>query len=357
MTASSSNAQRPLSSLLVTGGAGFIGSAFIRWLFRDPSFSGRVVNYDLLTYAGNLENVASFVDPDRYSFVRGDICDRKLVLATCEEHKVDTIVHFAAESHVDRSILGPSAFVETNVMGTFNLLEVVRALPRIHFHHVSTDEVFGSLGPEGAFVEDSPYRPNSPYSASKAASDHLLRAYSHTYGVSTTLSNCSNNYGPFHFPEKLIPLMILNMLEGKPLPVYGDGSNVRDWLFVDDHAEAIWLVLRQGASGSTYNVGGRAEWQNLPLLKKLITIVAEQAGKDASALERLITFVKDRPGHDLRYAVDCSKIERELGWRSRHDLDAGLSETVRWYLDNQPWVERVRSGAYREWLDKNYGSR
>lgn len=357
MTARSESSNRPLQSLLVTGGAGFIGSAFIRWLFRQPAFNGKIVNYDLLTYAGNLENVANFVDESRYAFVRGDIGNKDQVLATCEEHEIDTIVHFAAESHVDRSILGPGAFVQTNVVGTFSLLEVVRARPKIHFHHVSTDEVFGSLGPEGAFVEDSPYQPNSPYSASKAGSDHLVRAYFHTYGVSTTLSNCSNNYGSFQFPEKLIPLMILNMLEGKPLPVYGDGSNVRDWLFVDDHAEAIWLVLQRGAPGSTYNVGGRAEWKNLPLLKKLIGIVAEQAGKEAAALERLITFVKDRPGHDLRYAVDCSKIERELGWRPRHDLEAGLAETVRWYLDNQTWVERVRSGAYREWLDKNYGSR
>jgi dTDP-glucose 4,6-dehydratase len=357
MTASSASSNRPLSSLLVTGGAGFIGSAFIRWLFRQPSFRGRIVNFDLLTYAGNLENVNSHVDESRYAFVRGDICNKDQVLAACEQHGIDTIVHFAAESHVDRSILGPAAFVQTNVMGTFSLLEVVRAKPSIHFHHVSTDEVFGSLGPEGAFVEESPYQPNSPYSASKAGSDHLVRAYSHTYGTSTTLSNCSNNYGPFQFPEKLIPLMILNMLEGKPLPVYGDGSNVRDWLYVDDHAEAIWLILNEGATGGTYNVGGRAEWKNLALLRRLIEIVAAEAGKDAAGIERLITFVKDRPGHDQRYAVDCSKIERELGWRQGHDLDSGLRETVRWYLDNQQWVERVRSGAYREWLEKNYSDR
>lgn len=355
-----SGTPRPLRALLVTGGAGFIGSAFIRWLFEQRRFQGKVVNYDLLTYAGNLENVATVAgasNDGRYVFVRGDICDQKQVLATCEEHGIDTIVNFAAESHVDRSILGPSAFVQTNVFGTFALLEVVRANPHIHLHHVSTDEVFGSLGPEGAFVEDSPYRPNSPYSASKAASDHLVRAYGHTYGISITLSNCSNNYGPYQFPEKLIPLMILNMLEGKPLPVYGDGSNVRDWLYVDDHAEAIWLVLERGASGSTYNVGGRSEWKNLDLLRRLIAIVAEETGKPAADLERLITFVKDRPGHDLRYAVDCTKIERELGWRPRHDLEAGLRETVRWYLQNPGWVERVRSGAYREWLETNYGKR
>ena len=348
--------ERKLGCLLVTGGAGFIGSAFIRYLFRNPEFTGRVVNYDALTYAGNLDNVAGAVDEARYRFVRGDICERELLHATCKEHAVDTIVHFAAESHVDRSILGPSAFVQTNVIGSFAVLEVVRALG-LHLHHVSTDEVFGSLGETGLFTEDSPYRPNSPYSASKAASDHLVRAYAHTYGVSTTLSNCSNNYGPYHFPEKLIPLMVLNMLEGKPLPVYGDGMNVRDWLYVDDHAEAIWLILKRGKAGETYNVGGRAEWANLPLLKKLIGIVADETGRERQKLEELITFVKDRPGHDRRYAVDSSKIERELGFEQRHDLESGLVETVRWYLKNDAWVQRVRSGAYREWLEANYASR
>jgi len=352
-----SRADRSPRTLLVTGGAGFIGSAFIRYLFRQPSFSGRVINYDLLTYAGNLENVAGAVDEQRYEFVRGDIRDRDQVLKLCEAHGVDTIVHFAAESHVDRSILGPGAFVETNVMGTFALLEVVRARPQLHFHHVSTDEVFGSLGPDGAFTEESPYRPNSPYSASKAASDHLVRAYVHTYGISATLSNCSNNYGPYHFPEKLIPLMILNMLERKPLPVYGDGSNVRDWLYVDDHAEAIWLLLQRAPSGSTYNVGGRAEWQNLALLKELIQVVARETSVTANELEALITFVKDRPGHDQRYAVDCRKIEQDFGWSPRHDLSAGLTDTVRWYLKNPDWVARVRSGAYREWLATNYDAR
>ena len=348
---------RSFRSILVTGGAGFIGSAFIRWLFRQPAFHGRIVNYDALTYAGNLENVEGSVVPERYAFVLGNICDREAVLAACEKHAVDAIVNFAAESHVDRSILGPGAFVQTNVMGTFALLEVVRARPQIHFHHVSTDEVFGSLGPEGAFTEESPYRPNSPYSASKAASDHLLRAYGHTYGISNTLSNCSNNYGPYQFPEKLIPLMIANLLENKPLPVYGDGTNVRDWLYVDDHAEAIWAVMCRGACGSTYNVGGRAEWQNLALLKRLIAIVAEETGQDAAAFERQITFVKDRPGHDQRYAVDCSKIERELGWQPRHDLSSGLRETVRWYLQHGAWVERVKTGAYRQWLEANYDAR
>lgn len=354
---SSASASRPLKSLLVTGGAGFIGSAFIRWLFKNSDFQGKIVNYDALTYAGNLDNVVGAVDPERYQFVRGDICDRDLVLKTCEAHAIDTIVNFAAETHVDRSILGPGAFVQTNVMGTFALLEVARARPETHFHHVSTDEVFGSLGPTGAFTEDSPYQPNSPYSASKAASDHLLRAYAHTYGLSTTLSNCSNNYGPFQFPEKLLPLMIANMLEGKPLPVYGDGTNVRDWLYVDDHAEALWLVLSGGRAGETYNVGGRSEWANLALLKRLIAVVAEEAKRDAGELDRLITFVKDRPGHDQRYAVDCSKIERDLGWKPRHDLSAGLRDTVRWYLANAAWVKRVQSGAYREWMEQNYAAR
>ncbi|MGC4094458.1 MAG: dTDP-glucose 4,6-dehydratase [Polyangiaceae bacterium] len=348
---------RPLSSLLVTGGAGFIGSAFIRYLFRQPSFQGRIVNFDLLSYAGNIENVEGHVEPARYQFVRGDIGDRDAVLAACDAHGVDTIVHFAAESHVDRSILGPGAFVQTNVNGTFSLLEVVRARPHVHFHHVSTDEVFGSLGTTGAFSEESPYRPNSPYSASKAAADHLVRAYAHTYGVATTLSNSCNNYGPYQFPEKLVPLMILNMLAGRPLPVYGDGSHVRDWLHVDDHAEAIWLVLQRGAQGGAFNVGGRAEWQNLRLVKELVRVVAAEAGMSESALESLITFVKDRPGHDQRYAVDCSKIERELAWSPRHDLTSGLRDTVRWYLANQRWVERVQSGAYREWLQANYVSR
>jgi dTDP-glucose 4,6-dehydratase len=354
---SPASAPRKLGCLLVTGGAGFIGSAFIRYLFRQPSFTGKIINYDLLTYAGNLDNVAGAVDEGRYRFVHGDICDRDRLLKTCDDEGVDTIVHFAAESHVDRSILGPGAFVQTNVVGTFQVLEVIRARPSLHLHHVSTDEVFGSLGATGLFTEDSPYQPNSPYSASKAGSDHLVRAYAHTYGISATHSNCSNNYGPFQFPEKLVPLMVLNMLEGKPLPVYGDGMNVRDWLYVDDHAEAIWLVLQSGKTGESYNVGGRAEWANLPLLHRLIEIVAEQAGREVAALKNLITFVKDRPGHDRRYAVDSSKIETELGFRQAHNLDTGLAETVRWYIDNRAWVERVRSGAYREWIEKNYATR
>ncbi len=348
---------RSPESLLVTGGAGFIGSAFIRRLFADASFKGKVVNLDLLTYAGNPENLRGAVDASRYQLVRGDIGDQQLVDALCEEHRVDAIVNFAAESHVDRSILGPGVFVQTNVVGTYALLEVVRKRPQIHFHHVSTDEVYGSLGATGLFTEETPYDPSSPYSASKAASDHLVRAYQRTYGISTTVSNCSNNYGPYHFPEKLIPLMILNLFEGKELPVYGDGLNVRDWLFVDDHAEALWVILTRGRSGQTYNVGGNNEWTNIAIVKRLIELVAELRGIQVAELSRLIRFVKDRPGHDRRYAIDSSKLQRELGWAPKHDLDGGLRETVRWYADNGAWVSAVRSGSYREWLEANYTAR
>ena len=351
------NNPRDPKKLLVTGGAGFIGSAFIRYLFAQPEFSGSIVNLDALTYAGNPENLVGHVDDARYHFARGDIADHELVGRLVGEHAIDTIVNFAAESHVDRSILGPGVFVQTNVVGTFRLLEVVRQNPHVHFHHVSTDEVYGSLGPTGAFTEETAYHPNSPYSASKAASDHFVKAYAHTYGISTTLSNCSNNYGPYHFPEKLIPLMILNMLEGKPLPVYGDGMNVRDWLYVDDHAEAIWTILRGGKGGETYNVGGSNEWPNIAIVHKLLELVAELAGRERASLEALITYVKDRPGHDRRYAVDSSKLQGELGWRPRHDLESGLRDTVRWYLDNPTWIERVRTGAYREWLEANYEQR
>jgi dTDP-glucose 4,6-dehydratase len=354
-------AVRPLQSLLVTGGAGFIGSAFIRHLFKTPSFSGRIVNLDALTYAGNLENLDGHVDAARYTFVKGDIRDQALLEKLFVDHGVDCVVHFAAESHVDRSIHGPKDFLETNIMGTFSILEAVRARAAagqtIHLHHVSTDEVFGSLGDEGFFTEETRYDPRSPYSASKAASDHLVRAYAHTYHLPTTLSNCSNNYGPYHFPEKLIPLMILNCLDGKALPVYGDGQNIRDWLFVDDHAEAIWLILQKAGVDSSWNVGGRNEWKNLDLLHKLIEVVAEEAGRDVAKLRAQIVFVKDRPGHDRRYAIDCSRIERELGWTPKHDFESGLRKTVRWYLDHAVWVEHVKSGAYKTWLDTNYAGR
>lgn len=343
--------------VLVTGGCGFIGSAFIRYLLQHPDFLGRVVNLDAMTYAANAENVAGVADSGRYTFAQGDIADTQRVLALCREHSIDAIVHFAAESHVDRSIVGPGAFIQANIVGTFQLLQVVRELPQVHFHHVSTDEVYGSLGPTGLFTESTPYDPSSPYSASKAASDHLVRAYARTYGLSTTLSNCSNNYGPYQFPEKLIPLMITNLVDGKPLPVYGTGANVRDWLYVDDHVEAIWSIVQRGRRGETYNIGGEAEWANLALVHRLIEVVAGITGREVATLEKQITFVADRPGHDARYAIDCSKLKSELGWAPRHDLQSGLLDTVRWYLEHQEWVGRVKSGAYREWLDQNYAQR
>jgi dTDP-glucose 4,6-dehydratase len=348
---------RKLNNLLVTGGCGFIGSAFVRRMFRDPLFAGTIVNLDKLTYAGNVENVEGHVERSRYNLVVGDILDAPLVMRTCKEWNIDTIVHFAAESHVDRSIDGPMVFIETNVLGTARLLEVARELKSVHFHHVSTDEVFGSLGPVGKFTETTPYDPRSPYSASKAGSDHLVRAYGHTYGLSVTVSNCSNNYGPYQFPEKLIPLMILNMLDRKKLPVYGDGGNVRDWLHVDDHVDAIWSVLKSGDSGQTYNVGGNAERTNLQLIELLIDAVASATDTSADTLKGLIEYVRDRPGHDRRYAIDASKIATELGFSPRHDLERGLRDTVAWYLSNREWVERVRSGSYRDWIAKNYSNR
>ena len=350
------NVRNP-TNILVTGGLGFIGSSFVRYLFERQLVHGRMVNVDALTYAANPMNVEGHVDPDRYVFIRGDICTNGLVTGLCREHSIDTIVHFAAETHVDRSIHGPEAFVMSNVIGTFRLLEAVRAMPSIHFHHVSTDEVYGSLGQTGLFTESTPYNPHSPYSASKAASDHFVRAYTDTYGISTTISNCSNNYGPYQFPEKLIPLMILNMLARKPLPVYGDGGNVRDWLYVDDHAEAIWTIVTKATAGATYNVSGATERTNLELLRQLMQTVAGATGTPVAELEALITFVKDRPGHDRRYALDASKLRSELGWAPRHDLDTGLRDTVGWYLENSAWIDSVRSGGYRDWIEKNYGDR
>lgn len=332
--------------LLVTGGAGFIGSAFIRHLLKKPHFSGFILNLDLLTYAGNLDNLCEVEADPRYLFVQGDIGQQAFVEHLCQEHAIDTIVHFAAESHVDRSIEGPQAFLQTNVLGTFNLLEVVRRIPSIHFHHVSTDEVYGCLADTGFFTEESPYRPNSPYSASKAASDHFVRAYHKTYGLSTCISNCSNNYGPYQFPEKLVPLMILNCLERKPLPIYGEGSNVRDWLFVDDHAEAIWRLLTRGQGGQTYTIGGEQEWRNIDLVRTIAHEVARQEGVDPQELLALIAYVKDRPGHDFRYAIDCSKIKHELGWRPTVNFSACLNQTIAWYRSHPEWVERVRTGLY-----------
>jgi dTDP-glucose 4,6-dehydratase len=354
---------RSLTNVLVTGGAGFIGSNFIRFLLGRPEFSGRIVNVDTLTYAGNLENLrdveASFADK-RYFFEKADICDFDRMKQIYAAYDVDTVVHFAAETHVDRSIYGPKDFIQTNIMGTFSLLEAARGKWEnrndVIFHHVSTDEVFGSLGESGFFSETTPYDPKSPYSASKASSDHIVRALHHTYGLPVTISNCSNNYGPYQFPEKLIPLAILNLLDGKPVPVYGDGKNVRDWLFVDDHARAIWTILRKGESGRTYTVGGGNEWENLRLVNQLCEKVAVQMGKPKDSLTRLITLVKDRPGHDRRYAIDCSRIMSELGWRNETDFPTGLDLTIRWYRDHPDWVRRVRTGDYRSWMEKNYGA-
>jgi dTDP-glucose 4,6-dehydratase len=355
---------REFNTILVTGGAGFIGSNLIRYLLGSAGVAAKVVNLDALTYAGNLESLADVQEacgPARYQFERADIRDPAAVRTVFERHHPDAVIHLAAESHVDRSIVGPRDFLETNILGTFNLLEAARAAWKnrddVLFHHVSTDEVFGSLGPTGAFTETTPYDPRSPYSASKAGSDHLVLAYHHTYGLPVTLSNCSNNYGPFQFPEKFLPLMIMNMLEGKSLPVYGDGRNVRDWLYVDDHAAAIWLIMTQGVPGGKYNVGGENEWENVQLLRAVMKAVARRTGRDASDYERLITFVKDRPGHDRRYAMDCSMIRRQLGWSPRLPFAEGLQRTVDWYIDNPTWISRVRSGAYREWIEKNYGRR
>lgn len=348
---------RKPGNVMVTGGCGFIGSALIRHLFRQPSFDGRLVNLDALTYAGNPDNVAEVAADPRYLLVHGDITDGDLVDRVIRDEEIATIIHCAAESHVDRSIVAPGAFIQTNIVGTYALLEAVRKSPHVHFHHVSTDEVYGSLPETGRFLETSPYQPNSPYAASKAGSDHLVRAYAHTFGLSVTLSNCSNNYGPYQFPEKLLPLMILNMLERKELPVYGDGGNVRDWLYVDDHAEALWLVVMSGERGATYNVGGDSERRNIDLLHDLIDVVAELTERNAEELRALIRFVADRPGHDRRYAIDATKIRTDLGFSPRHDLPSGLVATVKWYLDNGAWVERAKSGAYRDWIQENYVGR
>ncbi len=351
--------------LLVTGGAGFIGSNFV--LSTIAASGEAIVNLDKLTYAGNLANLGSLERDARHVFVRGDICDRALVARLLATHRPRAIVHFAAESHVDRSIHGPAEFVQTNVVGTFSLLEEVRAYwvglagnerQGFRFLHVSTDEVYGSLAPEDqAFTETTPYAPNSPYAASKAASDHLVRSYFHTYGLPTLTTNCSNNYGPYQFPEKLIPLVIHNALAGKPLPVYGDGQNVRDWLYVGDHCEAIRVVLERGRVGETYNIGGASEQKNLDVVKALCELLDRAAPRPGGSYAQLITFVKDRPGHDRRYAMDIAKIRRELGWRPRESFTGGLEKTVRWYLDNRKWVADVTSGAYRNWVETNYAVR
>ncbi|WP_431260934.1 dTDP-glucose 4,6-dehydratase [Roseateles chitinivorans] len=351
-------------TILVTGGAGFIGSNFVLDWFKTSDEP--VVNLDALTYAGNLENLASLKDDARHVFVQGDICDRALIDQLLATHRPRAIVHFAAESHVDRSIHGPGAFMRTNVEGTFTLLEAARAFwttlegdakAAFRFHHVSTDEVYGSLKAEDPpFAETNAYEPNSPYSASKAASDHLVRAWHHTYGLPVVTTNCSNNYGPYHFPEKLIPLMIVNALAGKPLPVYGDGQQIRDWLYVTDHCSGIRAVLAGGTLGETYNIGGWNEQANIDIVKTVCALLDELRPDPAGPYARLITYVKDRPGHDRRYAIDARKIERDLGWRPAETFETGIRKTVQWYLANEEWSARVLSGAYREWVTKQYGA-
>ena len=350
--------------ILVTGGAGFIGANFVLdWLAQTNE---PVLNLDALTYAGNMENLASLQSDPRHVFVHGDIGDAALLEKLFAQHRPRAVVHFAAESHVDRSIHGPGAFIKTNVEGTFNLLEATRKhwmslndaeKQSFRYLHVSTDEVYGSLSKDApAFTESHPFEPNSPYSASKAASDHLVRAWHHTYGLPVLTTNCSNNYGPYHFPEKLIPLMIVNALAGKPLPVYGDGQQIRDWLYVKDHCAAIRVVLEKGRPGETYNVGGWNEKPNIDIVRTVCTLLDEMRPSSQGPYERLITYVKDRPGHDRRYAIDARKLERELGWRPAETFETGIRKTVRWYLDNADWVARVQSGAYKDWLKTQYAS-
>lgn len=343
-----------MKNILVTGGCGFIGTNFIHYVLRQTDFDGQIVNLDCLTYAGNAYNHDDV--HEGYTFVHGSICDAELVGRVCDDYAIDTIVHFAAESHVDRSIQAPNLFLETNVFGTFTLLEAAKQRPRIsRFHHISTDEVYGSLGDDGLFTEDTPYHPNNPYSASKAASDHLVQAYANTFRIPVTISNCSNNYGPFQFPEKLIPLTILNAIEGKPIPVYGKGRNIRDWLYVKDHCRAIWQILLHGKLGETYNVGGGADLTNLTVVESICDTLQDLL--PPAAVERyhdLITFVPDRPGHDWRYAIDASKIHEELNWSPKEDFATGLLKTVNWYLTHDAWINQVRTGAYREWIQTHY---
>jgi dTDP-glucose 4,6-dehydratase len=355
---------RKLNHIAVTGGSGFIGSNFIHYMYRGGDFNGIIVNVDKLTYAGNplnLTDIANEHGSKTYFFEKTDICDYEQLKNVFRKYDIDAVVHFAAESHVDRSIFGPRQFIETNILGTFHLLEIAREFwgqrKDTLFHHVSTDEVYGSLGTDGYFTETTPYCPNSPYSASKASSDHLVRAYAHTYGLPVTVSNCSNNYGPYQFPEKLIPLMISNIIDEKPLPVYGDGMNVRDWLYVEDHVSAIWTILNRGKTGETYNIGGENEWENIKLINVLCEKMAERMNNPKDYYKRLITFVKDRPGHDRRYAINCERIKHDLGWNQSVDFETGLEKTIEWYLQNKEWSENVKSGEYRKWIDMNYENR
>lgn len=370
---------RKLKNILVTGGAGFIGSNFINYLFglsatkssefMDSGFSGNIINVDCLTYAGNLENlneVEKQFGGKRYFFEKVDICDRLEIERIFKQYDIDTVINFAAESHVDRSIFGPETFMKTNVMGTFTLLDVARNYWNVSldnqrddvlFHHISTDEVYGSLGATGYFTEETKYDPRSPYSSSKASSDHLVMSYHHTYGLPVTLSNCSNNYGPYQFPEKFIPLMILNIRDEKNLPVYGDGKNIRDWIYVEDHNRAVWQIVNSGKTGEKYNIGGENEWQNIELLHKLIEITSQKIGKKSDEIKKSIVHVKDRPGHDARYAIDCTKIKTELNWKRKMTFEQGLELTVDWYLHHPQWVDHILSGEYKKWVSKNYSGR
>jgi dTDP-glucose 4,6-dehydratase len=358
----------PKKHILVTGGAGFIGSNFIHYILKkEPDIF--VINLDALTYAANLENLKNLPDPTRYVFVHGNISNQELVLDLINNYKISVIINFAAESHVDRSIYGPAQFIQTNIVGTFNLLEAAKKawleekifpLSEVRFHHISTDEVYGSLGPEDPpFSEDTSYKPNSPYAASKAASDHLVRAYFKTYGLPVSITNCSNNYGPYQFPEKLIPLTILNAINGRPIPIYGDGKQIRDWLYVEDHCEAIWVVINKGKPGSTYNIGGGNQPFNIDLVKKICSILDELLPHSKyKPHEQLLTYVSDRPGHDRRYAMNIDKIKKDLGWQPKENFNSGLEKTVKWYLENQDWINGIISRPeYRAWIEKNYSKR
>jgi dTDP-glucose 4,6-dehydratase len=356
---------RNYNNILVTGGAGFIGSNFIRFMLSDKSgFKGRIINLDKLTYAGNLLNLNDIFENyegSRYFFEHNDICDIENNIMLIKKYDIDAVVHFAAESHVDRSIHGPGTFVMTNITGTYCLAEACRTVWKdrndVLFHHVSTDEVYGSLGDTGFFTEETRYDPRSPYSASKAGSDHLVMAYFHTYNLPVTMTNCSNNYGPYQFPEKLIPVMIYNMIDNKPLPVYGDGKNIRDWLYVEDHNSAVWSVMCKGVLGNTYNIGGDNEWENITLVKTLCSIVSNLTKRDENDLFSLIKFVQDRAGHDRRYAIDCTKLKNEIGWRQTVSFSEGLKLTAEWYIRNTKWADAIRTGEYLNWMKTNYKGR
>ena len=341
-------------TILVTGGAGFMGSSFIRYLLDQPSFKGKIVNLDILTYAGNLDNLNGYDDDERYSFCQGDILDNELLTRLDGEFQFDLIVHFAAQTHVDKSIQSPRTFLETNVLGTQSLLELVRQRPQIRFHLISTDEVYGSLSSEGQFLEDSPYKPRSPYSASKASADHLAMAYCETYDLKVTISHASNNYGPCQYPEKFIPLMILNCMEKKKLPIYGTGENVRDWMFVEDHSRALVAILEKGRVGEVYNIGSNEERSNLELLHLLIDSFCQQTGSERHHYLNLIEYVEDRPGHDFRYALNTDKMKNEIGFTSRLSIKDGLDRTVKWYLENREWSDRVKNKTYFDWVHQQY---